>query len=66
MIRPDRVMTRGDRARVVDFKFGEVERDQYLRQVSGYMQYLSDLGYREVKGYVWYAQLGKTIQVTVP
>jgi ATP-dependent helicase/nuclease subunit A len=57
------VMIEGDRATVVDFKFGESEREYYLRQVSGYMQRLSDLGYGEVRGYVWYAQLGKTIQV---
>jgi ATP-dependent helicase/nuclease subunit A len=63
VIRPDRVMIEGDRATVVDFKFGESEREYYLRQVSGYMQRLSDLGYGEVRGYVWYAQLGKTIQV---
>jgi len=64
VIRPDRVMTRGDRARVVDFKFGEVERAAYLEQVAGYMRQLSGLGYREVEGYVWYVNLGRTVQIS--
>jgi hypothetical protein len=64
VIRPDRVMTRGDRARVVDFKFGEVEKSGYMEQVAGYMRQLSGMGYREVEGYVWYVNLGRTVQIS--
>ncbi|MGW8315373.1 MAG: UvrD-helicase domain-containing protein [Bacteroidales bacterium] len=63
VIRPDRVMVEGDRATVVDFKFGEVEREQDQRQVARYMQHLEKLGYSPVHGYVWYVNLGKTIQI---
>ena len=65
VIRPDRVMVEGELATVVDFKFGEVEREQDQRQVSHYMQHLLKLGYRKVDGFVWYVNLGKTIQIPV-
>jgi hypothetical protein len=63
VIRPDRVMIDGDLVTVVDFKFGEVERAHYSDQVAGYMQQLSRLGYQKVNGYVWYVNLGRTIQI---
>jgi len=63
VIRPDRVMVDGDRATVVDFKFGEVQRDHDRQQVANYMHYLREMGYREVQGYLWYVTLGKTVQI---
>ncbi len=63
VIRPDRVMVEGDRATVVDFKFGEMERDQDRRQVANYMHHLKKMGYRAVQGYLWYVTLGKTVQI---
>lgn len=63
IIRPDRVMVRGDTATVVDFKFGEMESARHSQQVAGYMQHLSSIGYRGVKGYVWYVNSGKLVQI---
>lgn len=56
--RPDRVMIRGDRAVVVDYKFGEERLPSHRRQVGTYMRLLRDMGYRQVEGYVWYLAVG--------
>jgi ATP-dependent exoDNAse (exonuclease V) beta subunit len=56
--RPDRVLTRGSEAVVIDYKFGE-EKSSYNRQVSKYMSELRQMGYTSVKGYVWYVPIGK-------
>ena len=51
--RPDRVMTEGEKAIVVDFKFG-TPRSYYKEQVQGYMDKLKRMGYTQVSGYLWY------------
>lgn len=51
--RPDRVMIKGNEAVVVDYKFGR-EREEYDTQVKNYMNLLKDIGYSNVKGFVWY------------
>ena len=66
IIRPDRLMIKGNRATVVDFKFGEAERTHYHDQVLEYMQQLLELGYADVNGYIWYVTLGKIVQIPLP
>ena len=56
--RPDRVMLKGDKAIVLDYKFGSPN-PKYHKQVADYMEVMRLLGYREVEGYLWYAQQGK-------
>ena len=51
--RPDRVMIKGNEAVVVDYKFGN-KSDEYKRQVKRYMDLLVQMGYENVKGYLWY------------
>ncbi len=51
--RPDRVMAEGDKAIVVDFKFG-TPKEGYRHQVEGYISKLKQLGYTDVSGYLWY------------
>ena len=51
--RPDRVMIKGNEAIVVDYKFGK-EHDDYGTQVKKYMTLLAEIGYTNVKGYLWY------------
>lgn len=51
--RPDRVMTDGNEVVVVDFKFGH-PRDEYHAQVRRYMSLLSEMGYQNIKGYLWF------------
>lgn len=61
--RPDRVMIRGNRAVVVDYKFGDKQRATHHRQVAAYAQLLRQMGYAEIEGYVWYLSLGQIVKV---
>ena len=61
--RPDRVIVKGNEVTVVDFKFGQTEREHYRTQVAGYMEHLKGMGYTKVNGYIWYVNLGKTVQI---
>ena len=63
--RPDRVMTRGDRAVVVDYKFGELQAARYRTQIGSYMLLLRQMGYTDVEGYLWYVKLGRTEKVEI-
>ena len=51
--RPDRVMTDGKQIIVVDFKFGRPNED-YREQVDTYKSLLYRMGYKDVRGYLWY------------
>ncbi|MDR0981871.1 MAG: UvrD-helicase domain-containing protein [Culturomica sp.] len=59
IVRPDRVMISGDKVIVVDYKFGEKEKSNYSKQLRLYMNILSDVGYKEIEGYIWYVTLDK-------
>ncbi|MBR5034227.1 MAG: UvrD-helicase domain-containing protein [Bacteroidales bacterium] len=52
--RPDRVIIRGGKVAVVDYKFGE-RHGGYRKQVARYMEMLRRMGYGNVEGYLWYA-----------
>ena len=51
--RPDRVMMRDNHVVVVDFKFGHPN-NKYKKQVQGYMALLTQMGYENITGYLWY------------
>jgi ATP-dependent helicase/nuclease subunit A len=55
--RPDRVMMRGNEIVVIDFKFGK-QNKKYNKQVQGYMQLLTRMGYlkENIEGYLWYVE----------
>ncbi|WP_455590830.1 UvrD-helicase domain-containing protein [Bacteroides sp.] len=53
--RPDRVMMKDNEVVVVDFKFGKPNK-KYNKQVRGYMQLLTQMGYSNIKGYLWYVE----------
>ena len=53
--RPDRVMMKNEQVVVVDFKFGKANK-KYNKQVKGYMQLLSRMGYKNITGYLWYVE----------
>lgn len=57
--RPDRVMTKGETAVVIDYKFGLKQSPKYESQVRSYVSMLRDMGYTDVTGYVWYVSLGR-------
>ncbi len=63
VLRPDRVMTSGEEAVVVDYKFGEAVEEKYIAQVRRYMEALKKMSYKKVKGFVWYVMLNKIIEV---
>ncbi len=56
--RPDRVMTRENQTIVVDFKFG-AELPNHIKQVQRYSNLLLEMGYPNVKGYIWYVDIDK-------
>lgn len=62
--RPDRVMMRDGEIIVVDFKFGKPDK-KYNKQVQGYMQLLSRMGYdaHTISGYLWYVEEGEVTKV---
>lgn len=62
--RPDRVMIKGSEAIVVDYKFGR-EDEKYNDQVRKYMELLKELGYTDIKGYLWYVYKNSIKPVTL-
>ncbi len=61
--RPDRVMIRGGKAIVVDYKFGAKHNSTYAKQLRGYMELLLQMGYKRVEGYIWYIKSGEIVAV---
>jgi len=61
--RPDRIMMDGNKAIVVDYKFGEAEDLKYRRQVQHYVKLLQKMEFSDVKGYIYYVKLRKIEQV---
>ena len=61
--RPDRVMTKGRRAVIVDYKFGNEPSGEYVKKMRLYMDLLRQMGYDEVEGYLWYMTIGKIEKV---
>jgi ATP-dependent helicase/nuclease subunit A len=60
--RPDRVMLKGSNAVIIDYKFGNVERREYIDQVNEYGLLLKEMGYSGIESYVWYLSTGKIIK----
>ena len=60
--RPDRVMISGNKAIVVDYKFGE-KHNSYRKQITLYCSLLQKMGYSDVKGYLWYVREGEIDEV---
>ncbi|MBQ7156788.1 MAG: UvrD-helicase domain-containing protein [Bacteroidaceae bacterium] len=54
--RPDRIITQKDNSEtiVIDYKTGEENNKRYKEQVGFYMWLLQRMGYKNVKGYIWY------------
>ena len=66
--RPDRVMLSADgqRAIIVDYKFGQREQRRYVRQIRDYMALMRAMGYAAVSGFLWYVERGETEEIHVP
>jgi ATP-dependent exoDNAse (exonuclease V) beta subunit len=61
--RPDRVILKDKDAIIIDYKFGYVERNEYLDQTREYASLLKEMGYKSVESYIWYINTGKIIKV---
>ncbi len=62
-VRPDRVLVDGQKATVIDLKFGQREEESHRGQVIGYMEQLKAIGYNIVEGYLWYVELDRIRQI---
>ncbi|HET9569859.1 MAG TPA: UvrD-helicase domain-containing protein [Bacteroidales bacterium] len=60
--RPDRVMLKDNQVQVVDFKFGKPS-PSYHKQVQEYMSLLTEMGYANVCGYLWYVDDNQVVTV---
>ncbi len=63
MRRPDRVMMHGEKAVVIDYKFGMSRPAAYRRQITEYAELLKSMGYDDVEGYIWYVSLSDVERV---
>lgn len=54
ILRPDRIMVKGNEAIVVDYKTGEIRFENHLVQVKRYAKTLKETGMEKVSGYLWY------------
>lgn len=61
--RPDRVMISDDKVVVVDYKFGEDKSKKHHQQIADYIYLLSQIGYKNIDGYLWYVKLGEIVKV---
>lgn len=60
--RPDRVIYDGTEMKVIDFKFGTY-REEYDTQVKQYMELLRGMGYKNIKGYLWFVYTNEIKEV---
>jgi len=62
-IRPDKVFTSEEETIVLDFKFTQTDYIGHKYQVDNYKQNLENLGYNNVKAYLYYAKSNQLIEV---
>lgn len=60
--RPDRVMVGSDEVIVVDYKFAK-ESPAHSEQVREYIFLLNKIGYKNIRGYVWYVDRDTIVEV---
>ena len=53
----------GDLITVVDYKFGSHKTKSHIRQVASYMQQLSAMGFKNIRGFLWYVELEEKIAI---
>ncbi len=53
---PDRVLIKDNKAIIIDFKFGEEETTEHIKQVREYMENIQEMGYKEVEGFLLYGK----------
>ncbi len=63
--RPDRVLIHEKQVIVIDFKSGENESKTHHYQVQNYLKLFQQMGYSDLKGYLWYLQDNRIVPVTL-
>ncbi|TDS13982.1 UvrD-helicase domain-containing protein [Sphingobacterium paludis] len=63
-IRPDKVFTSATETIVLDFKFTKGDYADHQWQVDSYKKALINLGYQNVRGYLYYAKFNELVEVT--
>ena len=65
-LRPDRVMVNNatSTAIILDYKFGKREKE-HLQQVRTYMRLMAELNFKNVEGWLWYAQENQLQEVSL-
>jgi len=61
--RPDRIMIGENGVVVVDYKSGDTESDKYKYQLRTYMHELTNCGFENVSGYIWYTKTNKRVKI---
>lgn len=59
MHRPDRVLINANEVIILDYKFTLEESDKHIEQVNNYRILLTEMGYQNIKTYLFYAVKGK-------
>ena len=59
--RPDRIVFKKDKIIVIDYKFWNIEKTDYISQVKNYVDLMIDMGYKNVLGKVWYVNKNKIV-----
>ena len=63
--RPDRVVWTADGyIDVIDFKSGNQKPQRYIKQVKEYVGLMSMLGYKNVRGFLYYLDTGQIVKIT--
>ena len=57
--RPDRIVIFPNNVCIIDYKFGNIASKKYKKQVKEYVSLVSQMGYKNVQGFLWYVELGK-------
>ncbi|MBB6239164.1 ATP-dependent exoDNAse (exonuclease V) beta subunit [Pedobacter sp. AK013] len=57
--RPDRVLINAEEVIILDYKFTLEESDKHIEQVNNYKVLLTEMGYQNIKTYLFYAVKGK-------
>lgn len=55
--RPDKILTQGEKAIVIDYKFGEEKTASHEKQIKTYMNLLQQMNFTDISGHIYY---GKT------
>ncbi len=61
--RPDRVMIKDDEVIIVDYKLSSIMNNAHTKQVATYLKKVQQMGFAKVKGFLWYLDDNKIVEV---